>query len=119
MELALTLPILAALALVIVQVALVARDAVLVEHAARAAAREAAVDARPHEVRRAALRDAPALKPDRLSTETSYGGGSPDTVIVRVRYRSPTYVPVVGPLLPDVEIATKAAISTENGHGTR
>ena len=47
MELALVLPLVVALLLAVVQVGLIVRDQVLVVHAAREAAREAAVDPDP------------------------------------------------------------------------
>lgn len=112
-ELALTLPVVALLLLSVVQMALLGRDLVLVTHAARSGAREAAVDSRPSSVRAAAIASAPALKAARLSTETSHRRGSPDIVIVDVSYRAPTDVPLVGPLLPDVVVTGKAAIRDE------
>lgn len=115
-ELALALPAVLAIALAVVQLAILARDQLLVTQAARAAAREATtVGARPSSVRAAAVRSGPDLKPERLSTETSYQGGSADIVTVTVRYTAPTEVPVVGRLLPDVPLAAKAAMRTEPG----
>lgn len=113
-ELALVLPLLVVLLLTVVQVTLVARDQVLVVHAAREAAREAAVDDRPAQIRLAARRAAGGLKVDRLGTETRQTGGAPVTVIVRVTYRVPTDVPLIGPLLPDVEVRAKAAMRQES-----
>lgn len=111
-ELALVLPLVVTVLLAVVQVALIGRDEVLVVHAAREAARAAAVDASPGAARRAAV-GAAALKADRLSTETSHRGGSPDTVTVVVRYRAPTEVPLVGRLLPDVVLEANAAMRDE------
>ena len=113
-ERALTLPVVALLLLSLVQVTIVGRDHLLVTHAARAAAREAAVDRRPGSVRTAALVAAPALKAARVSTETSSRRGSSDIVTVTVAYRSETDVPLVGPLLPDVRLVGKAAIRYES-----
>ena len=53
-ELALVLPLVVALLLAVVQVGLIVRDQVLVVHAAREAAREAAVDPDPAAALRAA-----------------------------------------------------------------
>ena len=114
-EVALVLPLVALLMLLAVQVALVCRDQILLVHAAREAAREAAVDARPAAVRAAAARSSD-LKPERLHVETSHTGGSPGIVRVSVSYRSPTDVPLVGPLLPDVTVWAKAAMRSEMGH---
>ena len=117
-ELALVVPLLVLLLLAVVQVTLVARDQVLVVHAAREAAREAAVDQRPAAVREAARRaGGSGLKPERLGTETSHNGGVPVTVIVRVAYRSPTDVPLIGPLLPDIEVRARAAMRRETPVG--
>jgi Flp pilus assembly protein TadG len=116
-ELALVLPVLVLLLLAVVQVTLVARDQVLVVHAAREAAREAAVDPRPAAVRAAARRAAPGLKPGRMGTDTGQTGGVPVTVIVRVVYRVPTDVALIGPLLPDVEVRAKAAMRREAAGG--
>ena len=116
-ELALVLPLLALLLLTVVQVALVARDQVLVVHAAREAAREAAVDPRPAQVRQAALRAGTGLKPGRLGTETSQTGGVPVIVTVEVAYRAPTDVVLVGPLLPDVALRASAAMRREAAGG--
>jgi hypothetical protein len=113
-ELALVLPLLVLLLLGIAQVVVLARDQILVVHAAREAAREAAVDPRPAAVRRAALRaGGEGLKPERLATEASHTGGAPVTVIVRLVYRAPTDVALVGPLLPDIEVRAKAAMRRE------
>jgi len=112
-ELALVLPLLMLLALLLVQVTLVARDQILVVHAAREAAREAAVDPRPASIRKAAIR-ASGLKVGGLRTELSSEGGS-SIVTVRVEYRSPTDVVLVGPLLPDIVVGAKAAMRSESG----
>ena len=113
-ELALVLPLLVLLLLAVVQVTLIARDQVLVVHAAREAAREAAVDPRPAAAQEAARRAAGSgLKPERLGTETRHVGGAPVTVMVTVAYRAPTDVPLIGPLLPDVEVRAKAAMRRE------
>ena len=112
-ELALVVPLLVLLLLAVVQVTLVARDQVLVIHAAREAAREAAVDARPAQIRQAALRAGTGLKPTRVGTEASHTGGVPVTVIVRVAYRAPTDVPLIGPLLPEMKLHATAAMRRE------
>lgn len=113
-ELALVLPLVMLALLAVVQVALVARDQVLVVHAARAAAREAAVDSRPMSIRAAALR-ASGLKAGSLRTESSAEGGDPAMIAVRVQYRSPTDVMLIGPLLPEIFLGAKAAIRAESG----
>ncbi len=113
-ELALVLPLLMLLALLMVQVTLVARDQILVVHGAREAAREASVDPRPASIKMAVIR-ASGLKEGGLGTEMSREGGS-SVVTVRVQYRSPTDVVLIGPLLPDIVVGAKAAMRSESGH---
>lgn len=118
-ELALVVPLVVLLLLAAVQVTLVARDQILVVHAARVAAREAALadhgkGNNEANVRFAASR-AGGLKPTRVKTETSYQGWA-DIVTVELTYRSSTDVPLVGPLFPDVEVRAKATMRLERGH---
>lgn len=117
-ELALVLPFFVLLLLGVVQVTLVARDQILVVHAAREGAREAAVDDRPGVARRAALRSAGSgsggLKPDRLTAETSSEKWPSATVTVEVRYRSATEVVLIGPLVPDIYLRAKATMRQES-----
>ena len=88
-ELALALPIVFLVVLAVVHVGLVARDQVLVTHAAREAARAAAVGADPQ----AAARTSSNLDPSAMSVEVSRQG---DNVRVVVRYRSDPGVPLIG-----------------------
>lgn len=111
-ELALCLPLVAALALALLQVALVVRDQVAVVHASREAAREAAVSAGPADARRAALAGA-RLEPDRLEVEVRGRGRPGSRVTVVVRYRAPTVVPLVGPLLGDVDLRATTTMRVE------
>jgi Flp pilus assembly protein TadG len=113
-ELALALPLVLVIGLLVVQLALIARDQVLVVHAARVAAREASVVGRSGAGHAAVVRSVPLLKQTRMTTETSYKGGSPSLVIVKVSYSSPTDVPVIGLLLPDVVLEAKAAMRDES-----
>lgn len=109
-EVALVLPLIVLLLLAVVQVTLVARDQILVVHAARAAAREAAVGSPPARVRQVAVASAGGgLQSGRLTVDTHDG----DTVTVRVEYRAPTEVPLVGALLPDVAVRANAAMRQE------
>ncbi|MDP9402261.1 MAG: pilus assembly protein [Actinomycetota bacterium] len=113
-ELALVLPLVALLLLAVTQVALVVRDQVLVVHAAREAARAAAVDPTLDAARRAALAGAP-LAEDRLRLELSGQGKGGQQVRATLWYRSPTLAPVVGALLPDVVVRAQASMRRENG----
>lgn len=96
----------------IVQTALVARDAVLVSHAARVGARIAAVEPSMDAVRDAVVSAAP-LDPDRLDVERSVSG---ELVRVTVRYRSATEVPLAGALVGDVLLSESAAMPDERQH---
>jgi Flp pilus assembly protein TadG len=109
-ELALALPLVALLLLAVVQVAVVVRDQVLTVHAAREAARAAAVDPRPAEARRAALVGS-GLPAGRLTVDLRRAG---DRVEVTVRYRATTDLPLVGPLMPGLSLRAKAAMRAEN-----
>ena len=111
-ELALALPLLAVLALVLLQVALVVRDQVLVTHAAREAAREAAVTSEPGAARRAAVAGA-QLDPSRLEVRMGRRGRPGSRVEVTVRYDAPTRVPLVGALVGDVQLRANAAMRVE------
>jgi hypothetical protein len=115
-ELALVVPLVVLLLLAAIQVTLVARDQILVVHAARAASRAAAVDPSPANVRFAATH-AGQLKGNDVRTETSYRGET-DMVTVELQYRSTTDVPVVGPLFPDVQLRAKATMRLERGQET-
>ena len=111
-ELALVLPLVTILLLGAVQLALIVNDQVMVTHAAREAAREAAVDPSPEAPRRAALAGA-SLVPGRLQVRVTPSAG--ERVAATLVYRSPTPVPLVGALLPDVRLTATASMRRENG----
>ncbi|HEX4904423.1 MAG TPA: TadE/TadG family type IV pilus assembly protein [Acidimicrobiales bacterium] len=111
-ELALALPLLALLALALLQVALVARDQVLLTHAAREAAREAAVAVDPGAARRGALAGS-RLDADRLTVTTEGRDGVGSRVTARLAYRSPTDVPVIGRLVGDVRLRATVTMRVE------
>lgn len=111
-ELALVLPFVFLLLLAVVQVGLVVRDQVLLTHAAREAARQAAVEPAPVGAREAALAGSP-LEPGRLAIEMPPVPPGEGRVAVRLRYTSATDVPLVGPLLPDVVIESRASMRRE------
>ena len=111
-ELTLALPLLAAVALVLLQVALVFRDQLVLTHAAREAARAAAVDGDPGEARRAAT-DGSGLDPGRLLVSQGPRGRPGSQVTVRATYDAPTDVPVVGALVGDVRLTQTVTIRVE------
>ena len=100
-ELALTLPFVAALLLAVVQVLLVAHAQLQVEHDAREAARAAAVGAEP----------GPAHPGDRSTVEIRALDGG--LVEATVRRRFATDVPIVGALTPDLELVGHATFRQE------
>jgi len=111
-ELALCLPLLAAIGLALLQVTLVVRDQVVLTHAAREAAREAAVSAEPGAARRAALAGA-HLDPDRLEVEVRGRGRSGSRVTVTLQYLAPTDLPLIGAVLGDVHLAASVSMRVE------
>lgn len=111
-EVALLLPFVALLLLAVVQVGLVVRDQVLVTHAAREAARAAAVDPDPRAATDAAA-SAADLAPVHLSVEVSGRGDPGSRVRVEVAYRSTTVVPLVGRLIGDVVVRSAATMRVE------
>lgn len=110
-ELALVLPLVVLVLLVVVQVVAVARDQVLVVHAAREAAREAAVDPDPGRVRRVAA--ASGLNPAALRVDIRGRGGPGSRVTVRVDYRCSTDVPLAGALIGDRHLRAAAVMRVE------
>ena len=111
-ELALVLPLVLMLLLAVVQVALVARDAILVVHAAREAVREAAVDAASRTARTAAEAGS-GLRAPRLSVRVVKRERPGGQVQVDVKYRAATDVPLIGPLIPDVKLSSRAVMRVE------
>jgi len=107
-ELALVLPVLILFLLGLVQTALVARDQVLLQDAARAAAREASVGAAPSRVRDAARRSLAGV-----TIDVQRQGGVGDPVVVVARYHDRTDVPFVGGLFPDVDLTARATMRAE------
>jgi hypothetical protein len=94
--------------LLLVQVGLVARDQVLVVNAAREAAREAAVDAGGARVAGAA-RDVLGG----VDVDVDRGSRVGDRVVVVARYSAPTDVPLIGGVLPDVDLSARVVMRRE------
>lgn len=111
-ELALVLPVVAAVLLAVVQVGLLIRDQVLVVHAAREAARAAAVE--PSDaVARDAAAAATGLDPGRLRVTLGPQRTPGERLAVTVTYAAPTRVPVVGALLGDLRLQAEVTIRVE------
>jgi hypothetical protein len=107
-ELALVLPVIVMLLCMLFQIALVARDQVLVVHAARAAVREASVDAGEDRVRGAATHTLRGAE-----VEVHRGAAIGDPVTVDVTYVSKTDLPLVGALVPDVTLHATSTMRRE------
>jgi len=98
-EFALVLPLLLVVALALVQVGLLVRDRLLVEAAARAGARTAAVEADQAAIADAVARSAPDLDAGALTVAVSRAGAQGDPVSVTVGYTSAIRVPFIGWLI--------------------
>jgi hypothetical protein len=110
-ELGLVLPLIVVLLLSLVQGGLVVRDQILVTHAAREAARTAALEDDTAAVERAA-RAAGPLDRDRLEVEIGARGAPGDRVTVRVSYHA-TRVPLVGDLVGVIRLRASASMRVE------
>jgi len=101
------------LLLLVVQAGLVVADQVAVVQAAREAARRASVDPDPEAARRAALGG--RLVPGRTTLTLERRAGNPDIVRATIRHRAATDVPLVGRLIPDIELGGVATMAIEVG----
>lgn len=102
------LPIVVVVALGLLQVAVVARDQLALELAAREGARAASVAADPAGAARAAAERTTTLRP--LDVAVAVTG---ERVTVTVTSRRPTDAPVIGPVMADVELRATATMSLE------
>jgi hypothetical protein len=107
-ELALVLPLVLALLVLVFQVALVARDEILVVHVARDAAREATVTRDPGRVSAAAVRNLPGA-----TVRVVRRGEVGEPVEVAVTYVSRTNLPLIGALLPDLTLHADSVMRVE------
>ena len=95
-EFALVLPLVLVVALALVQTGLLVRDRLLVEAAARAAARAAAVQEDPSAIRSAAVAAAPSLEERGIDLTVTRAGVRGEPVTVSLRYIASVRVPFVG-----------------------
>jgi Flp pilus assembly protein TadG len=107
-ELALALPVMCLLLLGVVQLAVVVRDQLAVQSAAREAGRAAAVTTDVAGAGAAAARRSVALAPLDVRVERSA-----DVVRATVTYVERTDVPLIGALLPDLRITATAVMQWE------
>ncbi len=106
------LPLLLAVVLALVQVGLLVRDHVLVVHAAREAARAAAVDPTV-ETATAAATAATELDPARLHVGITGSRSAGGRLRIAVSYRPKLEVPIVGRLFPEVSIREELTVRVE------
>lgn len=111
-ELALVLPLVALFALATLQLGLIAKDLVLVHHAAREGARAAAVEPTGGAAR-AAVIGSSSLDSGRLDVSLSGGTARGSQTTATVTYRAPTSVPLVGALIPDVTLKASVTMRVE------
>jgi Flp pilus assembly protein TadG len=107
-ELALVLPLVFGLLVLVFQIALVARDEVLVVHAARDAAREATVTRDATRVASAGRRNLPGAM-----VRVVRRGRVGESVEVAITYVSRTDLPLVGALLPDLTLHGRSVMRVE------
>jgi hypothetical protein len=107
-ELALVLPLVFGLLVLVFQIALVARDEVLVVHAARDAAREATVTRDTTRVVAATRRNLPGA-----TVRIVRRGRVGDPVEVAITYVSRTDLPLIGTLLPDLTLHGRSVMRVE------
>lgn len=113
-EFALLLPILLFVLLALVQVGVLARDAIVLTQAARAGAREASVQSSTDAVEQAARDAAPGLASDRLSVDVAWSGERGSPVTVSVAYEAPVASLLAGWLLPaSVSLSASATMRQE------
>ncbi len=112
MEVALALPFLCVVLLGVGQVAVVARDRLAVQLAAREAARAASVTS-DHATARLAAERAVSLRPLRVTVTEGDG-----TITVTVAYDDPTDVPVVGAALPSITVSATVTMAVEPPTGS-
>ena len=110
-ELALVLPLVCTLLLAVLQVGLIVHTHLVVVHATREAVRAAAVDPRTDAPLAAVIGGTP-LSADRVRVEVSGAGAG--RVRVEVTYRMPTDVPLIGPLIGDVDLRASAVMRVEH-----
>lgn len=112
-ELAILLPLLALFLLLILQLGLVMRDQVVLHNAAREAARQAAVlGASDPAVIQTARTRTTGLRQAQLTVQ-SRSNSAAGTVTATLRYRSITDLPLVGALVPDMNLSASVTMLDE------
>ena len=112
-EVVLVLPVVILVLLGVIPAAAVARRQVLVVHAAREAARAAAVDPSLATATRAAAGTS-GLDPSRLVVDLTVTRGDDPEVTVRVSYEASTDVALIGPLVADPTLTAEVTMRLED-----
>ena len=107
-EFALVLPLVVLAVLLVFQALVVAHDRLLLEHAAREAARAASVDPSGADAGAAVQRVLPGARLD-----LQRGSGIGAIVRAAVVFRCATDLPVIGPLLPDLDLHAVVTMRAE------
>ncbi len=115
-EFALVLPLVLTITLALLQVGLLVRDRLVVESAARAGARAAAVHDDPALVRSAVIDAGSTLDDAAVTVDIARAGTRGDPVTVSVAYRSSVRVPLVAWLFGDA-VAMDAAATDRQEFG--
>ena len=105
---ALCLPLLFVFLLAILQLVVIVRDQLAAQLAAREGARAASVTTSTDGAAQSAAEHAVSLRPLLISASESA-----DTVTVTVRHVTHTDVPLIGSLIPDVDVAASATMALE------
>jgi hypothetical protein len=102
------------LAMATLQVGLLVKDQLILQGAARAGAREAAVSTDDAAVRQAAIDAAPGLDEAALDVSIARSGGQGGPATITVAYRAPIVIAVVRWLFPDtVDLSATATMRQE------
>lgn len=112
-EFALLLPILLLVLLAVVQIGVLANDRLLLTQAARAGAREAAVQQDDVAIREAATSAGAGLDPERLQLEVDRGDGRGSPVTVSLSYDVPIAGVLAVWLLPTTVTISSAATARQ------
>lgn len=113
-EFALVLPLLLVVGLALLQVGLLAKDQLVLQEAARAGARQAAVSHDEERVRQAAIEAGATLDRSRMAVAIDRAPAADGPVTVTVTYDAPIAIPVVRWLFPtQVRLSARATMRQE------
>jgi Flp pilus assembly protein TadG len=115
-EFVLVLPLVLTLAVAILQLALIAKDQLILQDAARAGAREASVTTDDAAVRGAVVEAADSLDADAITVSVAREGGLGTPATVTLGYHVTVDIPLVAWLFPSgVDLSAGATMRQEGG----